>query len=191
MILRRPLTNMGFKSNWPRYRLRWQAITSGTPLRNYQYGEMFAGYVFGMKQVAISWKSAPSYPSRKVDGPLLAHHSFASYQWLVRFKANGIGDRHVSLRRWPYSIVTNMREIISENWKRQKNFARDIFMTHLQWKEQALSASSCELFFSWRVGARSKPCIGKRWWPCKQTLKDVDFVPEEMKTLDYNLSFHN
>jgi len=99
-------------------------------------------------------------------------------------KANAMGidtspieDEHI--------LLTNMRELSIEIEK--QNNLQEIFNDASQWKEQALTAFKLRVISLEELGM-----IETLYWQImvklQQRLTEVDFIPEEMRELDYDLS---
>jgi arginine decarboxylase len=152
--------------------------------RNYSMEEYVADIVFGMKQVCDLEKVPHPTLVSESGRAITAHHSCVVTQVVGEIKANGmeidtspVHDEHI--------LLTNMREL-SVEIEKQHNL-QEIFNDASQWKEQALSAFKLRVISLEELGI-----IETLYWQImvtlQQRLKEVDFIPEEMKELDYNLS---
>jgi arginine decarboxylase len=152
--------------------------------RNYSMEEYVADIVFGMKQVCDLEKVPHPTLVSESGRAITAHHSCVVTQVVGEIKANGM-EIDTSPLEDDHILLTNMRELSVEIEK--QNNLQEIFNDASQWKEQALSAFKLRVISLEELGK-----IETLYWQTmvtlQQRLKDVDFVPEEMKELDYNLS---
>ncbi|MEP7706269.1 biosynthetic arginine decarboxylase [Paraglaciecola sp. 25GB23A] len=152
--------------------------------RNYSMEEYVADIVFGMKQVC-DLENVPHPTLVSESGrAITAHHSCVVTQVVGEIKANGM-EIDTSPLEDDHILLTNMREL-SIDIEKQNNL-QEIFNDASQWKEQALTAFKLRVISLEELGK-----IETLYWQTmvilQQRLKEVDFVPEEMKELDYNLS---
>jgi arginine decarboxylase len=152
--------------------------------RNYSMEEYVADIVFGMKQVC-DLENVPHPTLVSESGrAITAHHSCVVTQVVGEIKANGM-EIDTSPLEDDHILLTNMRELSVEIEK--QNNLQEIFNDASQWKEQALTAFKLRVISLEELGK-----IETLYWQTmvvlQQRLKEVDFVPEEMKELDYNLS---
>lgn len=152
--------------------------------RNYSMEEYVADIVFGMKQVCDLEKVPHPTLVSESGRAITAHHSCVVTQVVGEIKANGmeidttpVADEHI--------LLTNMREL-SVEIEKQHNL-QEIFNDASQWKEQALTAFKLRVISLEELGK-----IETLYWQIMVTLqerlKEVDFIPDEMKELDYDLS---
>jgi arginine decarboxylase len=152
--------------------------------RNYSMEEYVADIVFGMKQVCDLEKVPHPTLVSESGRAITAHHSCVVTQVVGEIKANGM-EIDTSPLEDDHILLTNMREL-SIDIEKQNNL-QEIFNDASQWKEQALTAFKLRVISLEELGK-----IETLYWQTmvvlQQRLKEVDFVPEEMKELDYNLS---
>ncbi|NCP65013.1 MAG: biosynthetic arginine decarboxylase [Paraglaciecola sp.] len=152
--------------------------------RNYSMEEYVADIVFGMKQVCDLEKVPHPTLVSESGRAITAHHSCVVTQVVGEIKANAMGidtspieDEHI--------LLTNMRELSIEIEK--QNNLQEIFNDASQWKEQALTAFKLRVISLEELGM-----IETLYWQImvklQQRLTEVDFIPEEMRELDYDLS---
>jgi arginine decarboxylase len=152
--------------------------------RNYSMEEYVADIVFGMKQVCDLEKVPHPTLVSESGRAITAHHSCVVTQVVGEIKANAMGidtspveDEHI--------LLTNMRELSIEIEK--QNNLQEIFNDASQWKEQALTAFKLRV-----VSLEELGMIETLYWQImvklQQRLTEVDFIPEEMRELDYDLS---
>ncbi|KXI29647.1 biosynthetic arginine decarboxylase [Paraglaciecola hydrolytica] len=152
--------------------------------RNYSMDEYVADIVFGMKQVC-DLENVPHPTLVSESGrAITAHHSCVVTQVVGEIKAYSMGidtapvdDEHF--------LLTNMRELSIEIDK--QNNLQEIFNDASQFKEQGLTAFKLRV-----VSLEELGMIETLYWQImvklQKRLKEIDFVPDEMKELDYDLS---
>ena len=152
--------------------------------RNYSMEEYVADIVFGMKQVC-DLENVPHPTLVSESGrAITAHHSCVVTQVVGEIKANAMGI-DTSPMEDEHFLLTNMRELSIEIDK--QNNLQEIFNDASQWKEQGLTAFKLRVVSLEELGK-----IETLYWEImvklQKRLKEVDFIPEEMKELDYDLS---
>ncbi len=152
--------------------------------RNYSMEEYVADIVFGMKQVC-DLENVPHPTLVSESGrAITAHHSCVVTQVVGEIKANAMGI-DTSKVEDEHFLLTNMRELSVEIDK--QNNLQEIFNDASQFKEQGLTAFKLRV-----VSLEELGMIETLYWEImiklQKRLKEVDFIPEEMKELDYDLS---
>lgn len=153
--------------------------------RNYSMQEYVADVVYGMKEVCdLEGVPHPNLVSES-GRAITAHHSCVVAQIVgeiknstVQFDTSEEEDEHV--------FVRNMRGLVSSLEEDGDNL-QEIFNDASQWKEQAIDA------FKLRVISLSELAkIETFYWQLMtylhRKIKEVDFVPEELQELEYDLS---
>ena len=152
--------------------------------RNYSMEEYVADIVFGMKQVCDLEKVPHPTLVSESGRAITAHHSCVVTQVVGEIKANGMEIDTTPLED-DHVLLTNMRELTFE--VQNQNNLQEIFNDASQWKEQALTAFKLRVISLEELGK-----IETLYWQTmvvlQQRLKEFDFIPEEMKELDYDLS---
>lgn len=152
--------------------------------RNYSMEEYVADIVFGMKQVC-DLENVPHPTLVSESGrAITAHHSCVVTQVVGEIKAYSMGIDTSPLED-EHFLLTNMRELSVEIDKEHN--LQEIFNDASQWKEQGLTAFKLRVVSLEELGK-----IETLYWEImvklQKRLKEVDFIPEEMKELDYDLS---
>jgi arginine decarboxylase len=152
--------------------------------RNYSMEEYVADIVFGMKQVC-DLENVPHPTLVSESGrAITAHHSCVVTQVVGEIKANAMGIDTSKIED-EHFLLTNMRELSVEIDK--QNNLQEIFNDASQFKEQGLTAFKLRVVSLEELGK-----IETLYWEVmvklQKRLKEVDFIPEEMKELDYDLS---
>ena len=152
--------------------------------RNYSMEEYVADIVFGMKQVC-DLENVPHPTLVSESGrAITAHHSCVVTQVVGEIKAYSMGIDTSPIED-EHFLLTNMRELSVEIDKEHN--LQEIFNDASQWKEQGLTAFKLRVVSLEELGK-----IETLYWEImvklQKRLKEVDFVPEEMKELDYDLS---
>lgn len=183
------LYNMGFKLNYVDVGGGLGIDYDGTKStndssRNYSMEEYVADIVFGMKQVC-DLENVPHPTLVSESGrAITAHHSCVVTQVVGEIKAYAMGIDTTQSDDEHY-LLTNMRELVDDIDK--QNNLQEIFNDASQWKEQGLTAFKLRVVSLEELGK-----IETLYWQImvklQQRLKEVDFIPEEMKELDYDLS---
>ncbi|GGO66415.1 biosynthetic arginine decarboxylase [Bowmanella pacifica] len=153
--------------------------------RNYSMQEYVADVVYGMKEVCdLEGVPHPNLVSES-GRAITAHHSCVVAQIVgeiknstVQFDTSEEEDEHV--------FVRNMRGLVSSLEEDGDNL-QEIFNDASQWKEQAIDA------FKLRVISLSELAkIETFYWQLMtylhRKIKEVEFVPEELQELQYDLS---
>ncbi|GAA0374739.1 biosynthetic arginine decarboxylase [Bowmanella denitrificans] len=153
--------------------------------RNYSMQEYVADVVYGMKEVCdLEGVPHPNLVSES-GRAITAHHSCVVAQIVgeiknstVQFDTSEEEDEHV--------FVRNMRDL-AESLKEEGDNLQEIFNDASQWKEQAIDA------FKLRVISLSELAkIETFYWQIMtylhRKIKEVEFVPEELQELEYDLS---
>ena len=152
--------------------------------RNYSMEEYVADIVFGMKQVC-DLENVPHPTLVSESGrAITAHHSCVVTQVVGEIKAYSMGI-DTSQVEDEHFLLTNMRELSIEIDK-QDNL-QEIFNDASQWKEQGLTAFKLRVVSLEELGK-----IETLYWQVmvklQKRLKEEEFIPEEMRELDYDLS---
>tara|TARA_R110000868_G_scaffold72896_6_gene211831 strand:- start:775 stop:2709 length:1935 start_codon:yes stop_codon:yes gene_type:complete len=152
--------------------------------RNYSMEEYVADIVFGMKQVC-DLENVPHPTLVSESGrAITAHHSCVVTQVVGEIKAYSMGIDTSPLED-EHFLLTNMRELSVEIDKEHN--LQEIFNDASQWKEQGLTAFKLRVVSLEELGK-----IETLYWEImvklQKRLKEVDFIPEEMRELDYDLS---
>ncbi|MBT1063997.1 biosynthetic arginine decarboxylase [Bowmanella sp. Y26] len=153
--------------------------------RNYSMQEYVADVVYGMKEVCdLEGVPHPNLVSES-GRAITAHHSCVVAQIVgeiknstVQFDTSEEEDEHV--------FVRNMRDLVNSLEEDGDNL-QEIFNDASQWKEQAIDA------FKLRVISLSELAkIETFYWQLMtylhRKIKEVEFVPEELQELKYDLS---
>lgn len=153
--------------------------------RNYSMQEYVADVVYGMKEVCdLEGVPHPNLVSES-GRAITAHHSCVVAQIVgeiknstVQFDTSEEEDEHV--------FVRNMRALVTSLEEDGDNL-QEIFNDASQWKEQAIDA------FKLRVISLSELAkIETFYWQLMtylhRKIKEVEFVPEELQELEYDLS---
>ncbi|MBN7821513.1 biosynthetic arginine decarboxylase [Bowmanella yangjiangensis] len=153
--------------------------------RNYSMQEYVADVVYGMKEVCdLEGVPHPNLVSES-GRAITAHHSCVVAQIVgeiknstVQFDTSEEQDEHV--------FVRNMRDLVNSLEEDGDNL-QEIFNDASQWKEQAIDA------FKLRVISLSELAkIETFYWQLMtylhRKIKEVEFVPEELQELKYDLS---
>lgn len=152
--------------------------------RNYSMQEYVADIVFGMKQVCDLENVPHPILVSESGRAITAHHSCVVTEVVGEIKAHGAGvatdkaqDEHI--------LVSDIREL-ADIIETQDNL-QEIFNDASQFKEQALSAFKLRV-----ISLEELAKIETLYWQIMDKLqlrlKSVEFVPEEMQELDFNLS---
>lgn len=152
--------------------------------RNYNMQEYIADVVYGMKEVCdIEGIPHPNLVSES-GRAITAHHSCVITEIVGEIRSNS-AEMDTSPRDDEHVLVSNMRELVS-NFAEQSR-KQEVFNDASQWKEQAQDA------FKFRVlSLEELAVIETLYWQVMDLLQEhytqVEYIPEEIQELDYNLS---
>lgn len=152
--------------------------------RNYSMDEYVADVVFGMKEVCdLEQVPHPTLVSES-GRAITAHHSCVVTEIVGEIRANS-SELPSDFVEGEHVLVTNMRDLAIGVDK--QNNLQEIFNDASQWKEQAMDAFKLRV-----VSLEELAKIETLYWQVMVKLQErlvgAEFVPEEMKELDYNLS---
>lgn len=152
--------------------------------RNYSMEEYVADVVYGLKEVCdLEQVPHPTLVSES-GRALTAHHSCVITEIVgeiktcdIPFDTKAAENEHI--------LVKNMRDLLT-GFTRETNL-QETFNDANDWKEQALSAFKLRVLSLTEFGK-----IDTLYWQVIQELQQRqqqnEFIPEEMRELDYNLS---
>ncbi|MDF2179664.1 biosynthetic arginine decarboxylase [Aliiglaciecola sp. CAU 1673] len=152
--------------------------------RNYNLQEYVADVVYGMKEVCEQ-EGVPHPNLVSESGRFItAHHSCVITQIVGEIKPAAAAF-DTTAEEGEHVLVDNMRDL--HDTMDDSDNVQEIFNDASQWKEQALNAFKLSVIsltelakietLYWQIMSRLQP-----------RLKNEEFVPEELKELDYNLS---
>ncbi|GGD71181.1 biosynthetic arginine decarboxylase [Lacimicrobium alkaliphilum] len=152
--------------------------------RNYSMQEYVADVVYGMKEICdLEEVPHPNLVSES-GRAITAHHSCVITQIVgeiknsdIQFDTQASEDEHV--------LVSNMRDLVPA-FDNGSNL-QEIFNDASQWKEQAIEAFKLRVI-SLEELAKLETLYWQIMARLNQELKQVEFVPEELKGLEYALS---
>jgi arginine decarboxylase len=152
--------------------------------RNYSMQEYVADIVYGMKQVCDLEEVPHPILVSESGRAITAHHSCVVTQVVGEIKAHGPGVA-TDVEEGEHVLVADMREL-TEIIDQQDNL-QEIFNDASQFKEQALNAFKLRVI-SLEELAKIETFYWKVMEKIQLRLKNAEFVPEEMKELDFALS---
>jgi arginine decarboxylase len=152
--------------------------------RNYSMGEYVADIVYGMKEVCDLEDVPHPILVSESGRAITAHHSCVVSQIVGEIKSHGAGtdttaaeDEHI--------LVTNIREL-AEGLDQAQSL-QEVFNDASQWKEQGLNAFKLRV-----VSLEELAKIETLYWQImvwlQERLLTAEFIPEELRELEYNLS---
>lgn len=152
--------------------------------RNYTLAEYAADVVYGMKEVC-DLEGVP-HPSLVTESgrAITAHHSCVVTEVVGEIKADGatLDTEHVE---GEHILLTNIRELL--NCFSAEHNLQEVFNDASEWKEQAVEAFKLRVVSLEELGK-----IETIYWQIMRRLQiqfqQVEFVPEELKHLDFTLS---
>lgn len=152
--------------------------------RNYSIDEYVADVVYGMKEVCdLEGVAHPTLVSES-GRAITAHHSCVVTQILGEIKSHGAGT-DTSPVEGEHILVSNIREL-AQSLDGEVNL-QEVFNDASQWKEQGLNAFKLRV-----VSLEELAKIETLYWQImvelQLRLRSVEFIPEELQELDYNLS---
>ena len=152
--------------------------------RNYTMDEYVADVVFGMKEVC-DLENVPHPNLVSESGrAITAHHSCVVAQVVGEIRSNCVEISTIKAKG-EHILVSNIREL-AEDVDQQDNF-QEIFNDASRWKEQAMDAFKLRVISLEELGK-----IETLYWQImvkvQARVKHAEFVPEELKELDYALS---
>ena len=152
--------------------------------RNYTMGEYVADVVYGMKEVC-DLENVPHPTLVSESGrAITAHHSCVITEIVGEIRANS-AEIDTSEVAGEHIFVTNMRNL-AESFEFDENL-QEAFNDASEYKEKAMDAFKLRVLSLEELGK-----IETLYWQImvklQQKFKHVEFVPEELQELDYNLS---
>lgn len=152
--------------------------------RNYSMQEYVADVVYGMKEICdLEEVPHPNLVSES-GRAITAHHSCVITQIVgeiknsdIQFDTQAAEDEHV--------LVSNMRDLVPSF--DNGGSLQEIFNDASQWKEQAIEAFKLRVI-SLEELAKLETLYWQIMARLNQELKQAEFVPEELKGLEYALS---
>ncbi|WJG09227.1 biosynthetic arginine decarboxylase [Aliiglaciecola sp. LCG003] len=151
---------------------------------NYNIQEYVADIVFGMKEVCDLEKVPHPTLVSESGRAITAHHSCVIAEIVGEIRSNSsqmdtsvVDDEHILLKNMRY---------LTESIEKQENL-QEIFNDAAQYKEQAISAFKLRV-----ISLEELAKIETLYWQIMESLQvlmqTAEFVPEDMRELDYDLS---
>ena len=152
--------------------------------RNYTMDEYVADVVFGMKEVC-DLESVPHPNLVSESGrAITAHHSCVVAQVVGEIRSNCV-EISTTKAQGEHILLSNIRELAAD--VDQQDNLQEIFNDASRWKEQAMDAFKLRVISLEELGK-----IETLYWQImvkvQARVKHAEFVPEELKELDYALS---
>lgn len=152
--------------------------------RNYSMDEYVADVVYGMKEVCDLEKVPHPIIVSESGRAITAHHSCVVTEIVGEIRSNS-SELPTDKVEGEHILVSNMRELVFAVDNNEN--LQEIFNDASQWKEQAMDAFKLRV-----ITLEELAKIETLYWQImvkvQQHLKELEFIPEEMQELDYNLS---
>lgn len=152
--------------------------------RNYSMAEYVADVVYGMREVCDLEGVPHPHIVSESGRAITAHHSCVIAEIVGEIRSNS-SEMDTSEEDDDHILLKNMRELTLAI-ERQDN-VQEIFNDASQYKEQAASAFKLRV-----ISLEELAKIETLYWQImvslQERLKTADFIPEDLRELDYNLS---